>query len=163
MPEKKADKQRYWLTFILKDLDIGATFKPQALHLTIITWFVTEMTDKQVVESFKKTFSSEKVLNLTIGQQDEFKNSHKIAINHIKPSPDLVSLHHKALDWMESLEGRWAVKNPHMGKDFIPHIRRRQGRNLSEGGKLRVDSLSLVRAYRRGDDLRTVAAKVPLL
>ena len=59
-------------------------------------------------------------------------------------------------------EQYYIVKNPHAGQDYIPHVRRRQGHNLSEGDFIHITSLSLVRANRRGDDIRIVAAKVIL-
>ncbi|HSX18201.1 MAG TPA: 2'-5' RNA ligase family protein [Candidatus Saccharimonadales bacterium] len=160
MPEKKADKKRYWLTFLFKDLPVGATFKPHVLHLTIITWFVTELTDEQVQESFNQTFSGQKTFEINIGKQDEFKHNRKISVNLISSSPELALLHQKGLNWFNQINARWAVKNPHIGDEFIPHFRRRQGHNFEEGDKLTISSLSLVSAYRRGDDLRTVSAKV---
>jgi 2'-5' RNA ligase len=162
VPEKKADKPRYWITHLLKDLDVGSTFKPDALHWTIIPWFVTEMEDEEVVLSFHKWFDGQPPFDITIGQADEFNHKRKILISRITPSKEVLNTHQLALDWFAELEARWAVKNPHVGPDYIPHIRRRQGHNVSEGEVLPINSLSLVRAHRRGDDLRTVAAKVEL-
>jgi 2'-5' RNA ligase len=159
---KKAERPRYWITYLLKDLAVGETFKPDALHLTIITWFVTELPDEKVIKSFKQEFSKIPRFEVIVGKQDVFANKRKIPINLIEPSNDLKALHQKGLSWFSKLEARWAVKNPHVDNEFIPHIRRRVGHNVSEGEKITISSLSLVRAFRRGDDLRTVAAKVVL-
>ena len=160
MAEKKPEKKRYWLTFLLKDLDVGETFSPQVLHLTIIPWFVSEKPEEEVADSFRQYFSQQLAFTVGIGREDEFKNKRKIPINLVGSSPALHQLHQKALAWFEDIEARWAVKKPHVGSEFIPHIRRRQGHNPAEGDKLTVSSLSLVSASRRGDDRRTVIGKV---
>jgi hypothetical protein len=87
--EKKADKSRYWVTYLIKDFEVGET-----------------------------------------------------------------------LGWFNLLNARWAVKSPYVGEQYIPHIRRRAGHNLSEGETLEISSLTLVCANRRGDDVRNVIAKV---
>jgi 2'-5' RNA ligase len=157
---KKADRLRYWLTYLLKDLDVGTTFKPDALHLTFIPWFISEEPHEEIIKSFYDYFSNQKAFTVMVGQTHEFKNKRKIPINLVKPSAELLALHGKTLDWFGQLEGRWAVKNPHVGDDYIPHIRRRQGHNVNEGDRLNISSLSLVTAARRGDEVRTVAARV---
>jgi 2'-5' RNA ligase len=158
--EKKADKSRYWVTYLVKDLEVGATFKPTARHLTIIPWFVTDLSNDKVIKSFQGQFPGQKPFSITIGEHTEFKNERKIAINLILTSSELQNLHKEALDWFSFLDARWAVKSPYVGEQYIPHIRRRSGQNLSEGDSLEITSLSLVGANRRGDDLRTVIAKV---
>jgi 2'-5' RNA ligase len=157
---KKADRPRYWLTFLFKDLDVGEAFKPDVLHLTIIPWFVTELPDDQVIKSFKQFFSGQKALEIKVGEQGEFKNKRRIPVNFVEPSSQITELHQKVLDWFSQLDARWAVKSPHVADEFMPHIRRRKGRNFSQTEKIKLDSLSLVSAYRHGDDLRTVTAKV---
>lgn len=162
MGEKKANKSRYWITYLLQELPVGANFKPEALHLTILTWFVTDMEDQVVVESFLKRFSNQSAFDVTVGPLEEFRHKRNIPVNLVLDSGDLMNLHKLALVWFRQLEGRWAVKNPYAQDEYLPHIRRREGQNLTEGEALHIDSLSLVRAHRRGDDLRTVAAKVEL-
>jgi hypothetical protein len=56
--EKKANRPRYWITFLLKDLAEGATFKPDALHLTIIPWFVSDKDDIEAINTFRKQFAN---------------------------------------------------------------------------------------------------------
>jgi 2'-5' RNA ligase len=158
--EKKADRQRFWVTYLLKDLEEGSTFKPQEMHLTIIPWFVTEKGTSEVVLSFRQLLSGSRSFMANIGEIYEFKSRRKIPVNMIEPSKDLLNLHMKILKWFSLLEARWAVKNPYVGNEYIPHIRRRPGHNLMPGQNLKIDSLSLIGAYRRGDDVRTVLAKV---
>ena len=160
MSDKKADKPRYWLTYLLKDLAVGKTFKADVLHFTIVPWFVTELPEEQVIKTFLRAFSSQKKFAIIVGGKDVFKNKRQISISLIEPSSEVQSLHQQALVWLDEINARWAVKNPYVGAEFIPHIRRRRGRNVSEGQAINLSSLSLVRAYRRGDDSRTVAAKV---
>jgi 2'-5' RNA ligase len=158
--EKKADKQRFWITYLLKDLKEGDTFSPDLLHLTLIPWFVTDKDSGEVVKSFREHFSGRKSFKITINGHDEFKNTRKIPVNLITHTREIDDLHQKALQFFELMQARWAVKNPYVDTDYIPHVRRRPGHNISEGETLNINSLSLVSARRRGDDLRTVAAKV---
>ncbi len=158
--EKKADRPRYWLAFLLKDLAIGDTFRPDTLHLTIATWFVTELPDAEVKASFYRHFQNLKAFEISVGRQEDFKNTHKVSTNLVGPSRRITRLHRTALDWLVEIEARWAVRKPYVGPEFKPHIRRRRGRNLSEGESLMFSSLSLVSARRRGDSERTVVAKV---
>jgi 2'-5' RNA ligase len=157
---KKAERPRYWLTFLFKDLSVGENFKPDVLHLTIIPWFVTELPDSEVLKSFTDFFSGQKAFDIKIGEQSEFKNKRRIPINLAGPILPLAALHKTALDWFTQLNGRWAVKSPHVAEEFLPHIRRRQGHNFSPADTIRLSSLNLVSAYRRGDETRTVIAKV---
>jgi 2'-5' RNA ligase len=160
VPEKRAEKQRYWLTFLLKDLEEGAVFKPQALHLTIIPWFVKELVPAAVIKSFYSAFTGQESFDIEVGREDTFKNSRKISVNLLRYSSELTALHGKALEWFDAIGARWAVNNPYVAEEFVPHVRRRQGHNVSEGDTLRISSLGLVTASRRGDDKRTLAAKV---
>lgn len=162
MSGKKADKPRYWVTYLLNDLPVGAVFKPEELHLTIIPWFVTEVDNKEVIDSFGKTFSVCAPFEATVGKIDEFNQERKIIFNHLGPKAEIVALHTKGLEWFSYLGARWALQHPRVEDEFIPHIRRRDGKSVSEGDKLLIDSLSLVRANRRADDSRIIAAKAEL-
>ena len=158
----KSEKQRYWLTYLIPDVDIGDTFKPGLLHLTIVTWFVTDKSEADVCQLFYDKFSSEQPINLEIGERKLFGGGHRVSVNLVKPNSKLEALHQRALDWMVQLEGRWAVKDPHVDDDFVPHIRRRTGTKLRAGEKLIINSLSLVKAKRQEDNIREVAARVEL-
>jgi 2'-5' RNA ligase len=158
--EKKADKQRYWIAYLLKDLGEGDNFRPDLLHLTIIPWFVTERYGEEVKSAFREQFSGQKPFKVEVREVIEFKSRRRIPVNLIEPIYNLLSLHEQALHYFSLLNARWAVKNPYVSEEYIPHVRRRSGYNLSQGESLQVDSLSLVSARRRGDDLRTVVAKV---
>ena len=158
--DKKADKSRYWLTYLLDDLPIGATFSPSALHLTIVPWFVTDVDEASLTQSFYKQFTRQEKIEISVGEIGEFNHKRKIPISFIESNDKLAELHDRSLAWLRSLEARWAVKTPHVGQDYIPHIRRRPGKNVKAGQKLGIDSLSLIRAHRRGDDFRIVIAKV---
>jgi 2'-5' RNA ligase len=160
--EKKADKFRYWITYLVKDLEVDATFKPTERHLTIIPWFVTDKENAEVIKSFKEHFSGLKPFEITIGKNIEFKNGHKIPVNLVAANKKLEDLHKKGLDIFSALDARWAVKKPYAGEEYIPHIRRRVGHNFTEGETLEISSLSLISANRRGDEVRNVLAKVDL-
>jgi 2'-5' RNA ligase len=151
---EKRVKYRYWIAYLPGNRDEGSTFKPGALHLTIIPWFVVDIGDEEVLDSFHRKFAAKKSFDLVVGKQTVFHFKRKLAVNLFEPSPKIMQLHVEALELFDELNARWAVKTPNVGQDFIPHVR-----GFSQGDKLHIDELSLVRAIRREDGIREVAAK----
>src|SRR3954452_12786656 len=98
--------------------------------MQVIPWFVTERDDKEIIGNFEAEFAGEKAFETTVGQITDFKHKRRIAVNLVQITPQILSLHAKALMLLEQLEGRWAVREPHVDKDYIPHIRRRPGKGF---------------------------------
>jgi hypothetical protein len=160
--ELKAEKQRYWLTYLLDDLPIGETFGIEKLHLTVIPWFVTDkLSENRVVKSFEAKFSGLQTIQTEIGQVVEM-GGRDVVVNLVQPQNNLLEIHRLSLDWFDEIDGRWAVKNPYVGEDYKPHIRRRSQTSLKPGDKLTLNNLSLIKASRTEDFVREVAAKVEL-
>lgn len=130
--------------------------------MTIIPWFVTDLPDEEVIESFEVTFSGQKAFDITVGKAAEFKHKRKIPVNIVQPKSELLDLHKIALQWFEDLSARWAVRSAHVAGDYIPHIRRRTGRGLSVSDELKASVISLVKANKQEDGLRYVAARAEL-
>lgn len=158
----RADRQRYWLAYFFDDLNPGDQFKPGLLHITIITWFVVDIEETILLESFEKKFNKQKAFDIKIGARTDFGPKNEVSVNLIKPSDAIINLHKLSMNWFETIGARWAVKNPHAGNDYTPHIRRRQGTKLADGQMVKIDSLCLIKARRREDSIRAVAAKVVL-
>jgi len=160
MEERRIDRQRYWLAHFFEDVPIGGQFPTSALHLTIATWFVVNIEESALLKSFQQKFAGLKSFELKIDGQAKLGPKKDVLANLLEPNKQITSLHKRALGWMEEIGARWAVKNPHSGADYMPHIRYREGSELVSGEVLRINSLTLVKARRREDGLRTVAAKV---
>jgi 2'-5' RNA ligase len=154
------DKQRYWITYLLKDLQVGDNFKPGVLHLTVIPWFVTELAGGQITEIFSEYFKNQPSFKVQVSKITDFKHKRKIPVNLVKPTSELIALHQKALELFEALGARWAVRVAHAGTDYVPHIRRRPGGRIKEGDELKISSIYLIQAARNEDGQRTVATKV---
>lgn len=159
MNVSKGEHRRYWVTFLLEDLPVGASFKPDVLHINVIPWFVTEMEDAEVIESFYEKFSDFKALDVQVGTKTRL-GPRNVSVNIIENRDKLIPVHQNALDWFNILSARWALKNPYVDDDYIPHIRRRDDTRLNEGEHLHLAALNLVSARREEDDIRQVAAKV---
>lgn len=162
MNELRDEKYRYWLTYLLDDLPVGAKFKPELLHLTFVTWFVTDMPEEELIKSFYEHFSGRESFDVSVGSDIHLGPHEEISVIPVEPIPEVLELHAAGLNWFEEIGGRWAVKHPYAGDEFIPHIRRRSTTDLKNGDTLHVGSLTLVKALRRPDDERIVAAKVLL-
>lgn len=161
MSELKTEKYRYWLTYLLEDLPVGAAFEPGDLHVTLIPWFVVPPdVEATLAKTFELAFSGHKAFDLKVNGEVSLGPRQDISVFLLDSRPEIYELHKKALGWFESLEAKWAVKNPYVGDEFKPHIRRRPNTYLHKGDKIHFNSLTLVQALRRSDNVRTVKAKV---
>jgi len=159
---KKADKLRYWLALMPEDMPVGTEFQPGRLHVTIIPWFVSNLSEPGMINSFTDKFAKITKFNLTIGAKAMFGPKKDVSVSLIKQSQALLTLHQLSLDWFEEISARWAVKNAHAGPDYRPHIRRRQGTKIKTGQIIEINSISLIKAARHEDGKRAVAAKINL-
>ena len=161
MSESKT-KLRYWITFLLDDVPEGEKFQPGLLHITIIPWFVADISEQDIIKSFKDNFSSIKRIDATIGGLKNFGENKEVAVSLVEPSAALLEIHKQALKWLEEINARWAVKNAYAGDEFKPHIRWRSEAKLQQSDILHLNSLTLVKAARQEDNIRVVAKKVSL-
>ncbi len=153
---------RYYIVNLLDDLPIGATFKPSALHITILPWFALETTEAPFLEWFYKHFDAVKAFEASVGQQRLFGPKKDVPVNLIEPTAGFLELHQIALSWFGAVGARWAERDPYVGQDYVPHVAQRRGFVLEVGQKLPINSLTLVKARRREDQQRHVAAKASL-
>lgn len=156
---EKKTKYRYWLTFFLEEFPTGYSFKPGLLHITVIPWFVIDGEEQELVDSFHKFFAKAKSFDVRVGLRTQLGSKKDVYVNLVG-APQLTAIHQIALNWFEQTGARWAVKLPHVAKEYKPHIRRRQVTRLASGKSLRIKSLALVRARRQEDNVREIAAKV---
>ena len=158
--ERRVDRQRYWLAYFFDDMPVGTQFKPGALHITIVPWFVVDMEKANLLRSFAQKFEGLKSFELKVGVPAKFGPKKDVPVSLLEQSKQITDLHKSALGWMDEIKARWAVKNSHSGAHFMPHIRYSEGSELVSGELVRVDSLTLVKARRREDGQRVVAARV---
>lgn len=150
---------RYFIIFLLKDLLEGAQFRPSDLHITILPWFALETNEGIFIDWFYRHFDSVKSFEATVGEPRLFGPKKEVPVNIIEPRAEFLQLHELALSWFGKLGARWAERDPYVGEDYMPHVAQRRGFVLQEGETFRVSNLILVRANRREDHIRTVAAK----
>lgn len=158
----KADKSRFWVAVLLDDLPVGTSFEPGRLHLTIIPWFTTTMSDEVVKNAFTAKFERYSKFQLKLSSATQFGPHKDVRVNLVNDSLNLFSLHSQALELFNELGARWAVKNPYVDKQYRPHIRRRQGSRLKAGQIIDVEYLTLVKARRAEDNIRQVAERIKL-
>lgn len=159
MNQLKIKKYRYWLTYLRDDLSVGAEFQPGILHITFLTWFVSELGEEEIIETFYKKFSKVKTFDVKVGKQIMLGPKKDVAVNLLELNPEVLNLHQAGLAWFKQIHARWAVKQPHVDNDYVPHIRRRGGSSFNEGDIWSLSSLSLVKALRHEDGSRLVAAR----
>lgn len=163
MNELKTSKQRYWIAVFLDDMDVGQVFETSRLHVTIIPWFVSDLTETDLINSFISEFNKINKFEIIVSDIAHFGPDHDITVNLIEPKPNIMQLHQQALAWFERVRHRWAVARPHVNEDYRPHIRRRPGSELNQGEIINLNNLYLIAADRIENNIRRVAAISPLL
>ncbi len=155
----KTKPYRYLIAYLLEDLPIGAKFKPSALHITILPWFALEADEGPFLTWFYDHFDRIPVFNAMIGARKLFGPKKDVPVNLMEPERKFMQLHHTALSWFGKVGARWAERDPYVGDDYVPHVAQRHGFILEEGQTLPITFLTLVKAARREDQIRQVAAK----
>src|SRR3989344_7348285 len=155
----KTKPYRYLIAYLLDDLPIGAKFKPSALHISILPWFALETDEGQFLTWFYDHFDRVPAFNATVGEKKLFGPKKDVPVSIMEPERKFMQLHQLALSWFGKLGARWAEIDPYVGNDYVPHIAQRRGFVLEEGQILPISSLTLVKATRREDHIRQVAAK----
>lgn len=162
MNESKTKPFRYYISYLLDDLPIGATFKPSALHISVLPWFALETAEGPFLTWFYKNFDAANIFEVQVSSPRFFGPKKDVPVNLIEPIDGFLQLHKIALSWFGQLGARWAEKDPYVGDDYLPHVAQRHGFVLEEGQSLLINSLTLFKATRREDHIRHVAAKAQL-
>ncbi|MBI2592229.1 hypothetical protein HYW36_02010 [Candidatus Saccharibacteria bacterium] len=138
---------------------MGTKFTPSELHITILPWFALETDEKTFIDWFYKHFDGVQRFDAMVGEPRMFGPKKDVPVNIIEPRTQFLKLHELALSWFGELGARWAERDPYVGDDYKPHVAQRRGFVLTEAEKFRVSHLVLIRATRREDHMRQVAAK----
>jgi hypothetical protein len=157
--ESKTNLYRYYLSFLLRDLPVGAKFKPSELHVTILPWFALETEELPFLNWFYKHFDEVEAFDAIADRRAMFGPNHDVPVSILEPEAKFLELHKIALSWFGAVGARWAEKDPYVGDDYVPHVSQRRGYVLEDGEKLHIGSLTLFKADRREDQIRLVAAK----
>jgi 2'-5' RNA ligase len=157
--ESKTKPYRYYISYLLRDLAVGAKFEPSELHITILPWFAIETDEPPFIDWFYRHFDEVQAFEATAARRAVFGPKKDVPVSILEPEAEFMKLHVLALSWFGAVGARWAEKDPYVGDDYIPHVAQRRGYVLAEGQKLLIDSVSLFKASRREDRVRMVAAK----
>ncbi len=159
----KTKPYRYFIAYLLDDLAIGAKFKPSVLHIIILPWFALETDEGPFLTWFYNHFDRVQAFNGIVGEPKLFGPKKDVPVSIMEPERKFMQLHMLALSWFGRVGARWAEINPYVGNDYVPHVAQRHGIVLQEGQTLPITSLTLVKAARREDQIRQVAAKAKFL
>jgi len=155
-------KYRYYVSYLLDDLPVGAKFKPSVLHITILPWFALETEEGPFLNWFYKHFNDVEAFDAVATQRAMFGPRKDVPVSILSPKDKFMELHEIALSWFGALGARWAEKDPYVGKDYNPHIAQRKGFVIDEGQTIHIGSVTLFKASRFENQVRTVAAKAIL-
>ena len=162
MSASETSKYRFLIAFLLDDLEIGTTFKPSVLHVTILPWFALETDEGPFLNWFYKHFGSVTAFDAKAAQRAMFGPHKDVPVSILSPKDRFMELHEISLSWFGAIGARWAEKDPYVGDDYIPHISQRKGFVIEQGQTIHIGSVTLFKASRIEDQVRTVAAKAVL-
>jgi hypothetical protein len=162
VPESKTNPYRYLIAYLLDDLAVGDHFKPSALHVTILPWFALETEEGPFLNWFYKHFQDVPSFDAVAAQRALFGPKKDVPVSILEPENKFMELHLLALSWFGAVGARWAERDPYVGDDFIPHIAQRRGYVIDQNQTVPIGSVSLFKARRHEDQVRTVAAKAIL-
>lgn len=162
MDESKTSPYRYLIAHLIDELDVGDHFKPSALHITILPWFALETEELPFLNWFYKHFQDVPSFDAVSAQRAMFGPKKDVPVSILEPEAEFMKLHKLALSWFGAVGARWAEKDPYVGDDYIPHIAQRRGYIIAENQVINIGSITLFKASRREDQVRTVAAKAIL-
>jgi hypothetical protein len=162
VPELKTNKHRYLIAHLLNDFPIGAKFKPSELHITVLPWFALETEEGPFLNWFYEHFGNLPAFEATADRRALFGPYRDVPVSILTPQDKFMELHRVALSWFGAVGARWAERDPYVGDDYVPHIAQRRGYVIEDGESLPVSSVTLIKASRREDHIRIVAAKALL-
>jgi hypothetical protein len=162
VPASKTNPYRYLIAYLLDDLGVGDKFEPTALHVTILPWFALETEEGPFLNWFYKHFQDVAAFDAVAVQRAMFGPKEDVPVSILEPEDRFMELHKLALSWFGAVGARWAEKDPYVGDDFIPHVSQRRGYVIEENQTLHISSVTLFKAKRIEDHIRTVAAKAIL-
>jgi 2'-5' RNA ligase len=159
---QRTDSHRYLIAYLLDDLPMGASFEPTVLHITILPWFALEAEEGPFIKWFYEHFDAIEAFDATAAQRAVFGPHKDVPVSILEPQDKFMNLHKIALSWFGAVGARWAERDPYVGDDYIPHIAQRRGYVINETEKFHISSVTLFKANRHEDQIRTVAAKAIL-
>src|SRR3972149_571048 len=130
--ESKTKHYRYFISYLLDDLDIGAKFQPSALHIITLPWFALETDEGPFLNWFYDHFDRLQAFDAVVGERKLFGPKKDVPVSIMEPQRKFMQLHMLALSWFGKLGARWAEIDPYVGNDYVPHIAQRRGFVLDE-------------------------------
>ena len=118
----KTKLYRYYISYLLRDLPVGAKFDPSELHITILPWFALETNEGPFVDWFYKFFGQIEAFMATVSEPRMFGPKKDVPVNLIEPKDKFLQLHHLALSWFGELGARWAERDPYVGDDYKSYV-----------------------------------------
>jgi hypothetical protein len=128
----------------------------------ILPWFALETDEGPFLTWFYDHFDRIPAFKAVANERKLFGPKKDVPVSIMEPERKFMQLHMLALSWFGKVGARWAEKDPYVGDDYVPHVAQRHGFVLQEGQSLPITSLTLVKAARREDQIRQVAARVVL-
>lgn len=148
----------YLLVLEIEPISSVATYTTIPLHCTVVPWFRVAADEAALIASLKPLFDATQPVLLVAGQQDQsspLNGRHRIAVNHIQKTAQLVQLHDALCERLLAA-GSVFDEPARIGAGFAPHVIECMGLQLAEGSRHRA-----VRAHLFVADAATGLAQAP--
>lgn len=144
--------QKYVLVTFLEPIAEGTEFTVGnwPLHTTLVSNFVVDLEDKQLVEKLAQLFTQQKSIS-TVGMQDtHFGPQGQVHVTLLDLVPELASLHHRTVELLKANDAVFDEPQ-YLEEGFKPHATVQQNGRVNEGDLVAITAVSLVDMFPGGD------------
>lgn len=144
--------QKYVIVKFLEQVDEGTEFPASSwpLHITLASNFVVDWENTDLFEKLSALLAKRKPVEATVGEDEYFGPQKQVHVTLLEMNEELTSLHN---DIVALLKGCDAVfdEPQYLEKGYRAHATVQQHTRLHKGDAVRIDELTIVDMFPRGD------------
>ncbi|HSX47793.1 MAG TPA: 2'-5' RNA ligase family protein [Patescibacteria group bacterium] len=147
------------ICLFIEDYLVGDTFTNWPLHITIVPWFRSEISDEIITKGLLKVTNNSSVLSLKVGEEKLFGSKKNKPVNIIESSQDLINIESRVRKIIK-LNSSWIVdETTKQKRTFTPHITVQNSERLHEGDNIDLNKIFIVKQL---GDYKEVVGKAEL-
>lgn len=123
------DKKTYLLALEVEPMEVGRSYAQLPMHCTVMHRFLTELSAEALIAELAPIFDSADPLALRLSDHVAF-GPRKQLVTLIESSPELVTLHNRLFDRLNSLSVRYTELD-WVDAGYVPHVTDKNGKRIS--------------------------------
>lgn len=123
----------------------AAEFVAWPLHMTILPWFTVKEPGDEVLEEITQMLADTAPFHARAEKRDFLGPYRIVPVTLIEKTPEIIDLHARCLELVSSHD--WKFSSAHYtGEAFLPHVTKKENKEVKPGEVVEVDNLYLVEA-----------------